>query len=100
MNIRNYRMTFSRLFCALIIAAAPAASFASVSAGVSIDVAPPPLPVYVQPPCPAPGFLWMPGYWARHVGFYGGVDYGFGYPGSALSEASGSVACIATTPRW
>lgn len=124
MNIRNYRMTFSRLFCALIIAAAPAASFASVTAGVSIDVAPPPLPVYVQPPCPAPGFLWMPGYWAygpfgyywvpgvwvrpprigvlwtpgywgyeggfyvwhagywaRHVGFYGGVDYGFGYPG-------------------
>ncbi len=26
-------------------------------------------------------FLWYPGYWGPHVGFYGGVDYGYGYPG-------------------
>src|SRR5215467_7283155 len=45
---------------------------------------------------PAPGLLWTPGYWAfntgfyvwhagywgPHVGFYGGVNYGFGYFGS------------------
>src|SRR6185312_16037194 len=45
---------------------------------------------------PAPGLLWTPGYWAaaggsfhwhdgywgRHVGFYGGVNYGHGYAGS------------------
>ena len=44
---------------------------------------------------PQPGLLWTPGYWAfgggaylwhagywgPHVGFYGGVNYGFGYPG-------------------
>jgi hypothetical protein len=44
---------------------------------------------------PTPGFLWTPGYWGwggaaffwhagywgPHVGFYGGVNYGFGYPG-------------------
>jgi len=24
-------------------------------------------------------YLWHEGYWAPHVGFYGGVDYGFGY---------------------
>ncbi|HLK71384.1 MAG TPA: hypothetical protein VKT19_05475 [Steroidobacteraceae bacterium] len=24
-------------------------------------------------------YLWHEGYWGRHVGFYGGVDYGFGY---------------------
>jgi len=44
---------------------------------------------------PAPGLLWTPGYWGfgggvflwhagywgPHVGFYGGVDYGFGYGG-------------------
>src|ERR1022692_2154143 len=44
---------------------------------------------------PQPGFLWTPGYWAteggafmwhvgywgQHVGFYGGVNYGFGYGG-------------------
>ena len=44
---------------------------------------------------PEPGFLWTPpywgweggmylfhaGYWGPHVGFYGGIVYGFGYPG-------------------
>jgi hypothetical protein len=44
---------------------------------------------------PDPGLLWTPGYWGwadgayvwhagywgPHVGFYGGVDYGFGYDG-------------------
>jgi hypothetical protein len=44
---------------------------------------------------PQPGFLWTPGYWGfaggaygwhagywgPHVGFYGGVNYGFGYAG-------------------
>ena len=85
---------------------------------------PPPLPVYVQPPAPADGYLWVPGYWSLnrygffwvpgawvlapyqgalwtpgywgfsngvylwnpgywgpHVGFYGGINYGFGYTG-------------------
>ena len=45
---------------------------------------------------PEPGLLWTPGYWAydngaygfhdgywgEHVGFYGGVNYGFGYFGT------------------
>ncbi|HYA97924.1 MAG TPA: YXWGXW repeat-containing protein [Methylomirabilota bacterium] len=26
-------------------------------------------------------FLWRAGYWGPHVGFYGGVNYGFGYTG-------------------
>lgn len=38
--------------------------------GISITVAPPPLPVYVQPPCPVDGYLWTPGYWA-----YGPAGY-------------------------
>jgi hypothetical protein len=97
---------------------------ASAGVFVSITIAPPVLPVYVQPPCPTPGYLWTPGYWAYgpmgyywvpgvwvapprigllwtpgywgfigglysfhpgywgpHVGFYGGVNYGFGYGG-------------------
>src|ERR1700739_1203800 len=47
---------------------------------------------------PQPGFLWTPGYWGfegghylwhagywgRHIGFYGGVNYGFGYFGSGF----------------
>ena len=31
---------------------------------VSITIAPPALPVYEQPPIPAPGYMWTPGYWA------------------------------------
>ena len=114
---------FIRLLALLVLVLAiPAASFAGVF--VSITVAPPPLPVYAQPVCPAPGYMWTPGYWAwgpdgyywvpgtwvmapqpgllwtpgywgwsggvymwhagywgPHIGFYGGVHYGFGYFG-------------------
>ena len=49
--------------------------------------------VWIQPP--TPGFLWTPaywgyennvylfhsGYWGPHIGFYGGINYGFGYGG-------------------
>ncbi len=42
---------------------------------VSINIIPPALPVYVQPPLPAPGFIWTPGYWA-----YGDAGY-FWVPG-------------------
>ena len=100
------------------------ASQAFVNVGVSINIAPPMLPVYEQPPVPGPGYIWTPGYWAwgdedyywvpgtwveapepgylwtpgywgwndgfyvwnggywgPHIGFYGGVNYGFGYIG-------------------
>lgn len=96
----------------------------SVGIGISVGVPPPPLPVYEQPVIPAPGYIWVPGYWAwdgddyywvpgtwimppysgalwtpgywgwagsayifhvgywgPHVGFYGGINYGFGYSG-------------------
>jgi hypothetical protein len=34
-------------------------------------VAPPPLPDDAQPPCPADGYLWTPGYWGwRAAGYY------------------------------
>jgi hypothetical protein len=91
------------------------------------NTAPPPLPVYDQPPAPDPGYVWTPGYWdwsdddsdyywvpgtwveppspglywtpgywryyngrylfsrgywGPQVGFYGGVDYGYGYAGN------------------
>jgi WXXGXW repeat (2 copies) len=112
------------LFSAFIILAGVSASRAEVSVGVSINIAPPALPVYEQPVCPGDGYLWTPGYWAygddgyywvpgmwvlapqpgllwtpgywgwsdgfyvwhggywgRHVGYYGGICYGFGYTG-------------------
>ena len=27
-------------------------------------------------------FAWNPGYWGPHIGFYGGVNYGYGYTGN------------------
>lgn len=97
--------------------------------GISVSFGPPPLPVYVQPPCPDDGYLWTPGYWAYddyfgyfwvpgtwvlapepgllwtpgwwgwsagaflfhegywapHVGFYGGINYGFGFFGDGYA---------------
>src|ERR1700693_4241020 len=114
------------LFFVLVLVALSAASYAQVGIGISVNFAPPALPVYEQPPCPAEGDIWTPGYWAwdaddadyywvpgtwvlapevgflwtpawwgwsggvylfhegfwgPHVGFYGGIVYGFGYFG-------------------
>jgi hypothetical protein len=53
-------------YCAL----APA--YAQDNIGIAVDIAPPPLPVYDQPPIPAPGYIWTPGYWAwdDYTGYY------------------------------
>lgn len=42
------------------------ASYAQIGIGIGINVriGPPALPVYAQPICPGPGYLWTPGYWA------------------------------------
>jgi hypothetical protein len=117
------RQLIHGLIAALALAAAPFAN-AAVAVGISVNFAPPVLPVYVQPPLPEPGYIWVPGYWAwgdgdyywvpgtweeppsvgllwtpgywgfanglyvwnggywgPEVGFYGGVDYGYGYHG-------------------
>jgi hypothetical protein len=119
---------FARLLLiAYLLLISAGASFAQIS--IAIRIGPPPLPVYVQPPCPAEGYIWVPGYWAwdndyddyywvpgtwvlapevgylwtpgywawggegfifhegywgPHVGFYGGIAYGFGYFGEGF----------------
>ena len=123
----SFRSTIRNLFVAALMVAPmftlPVAQ-AQIGVSLSIHVAPPALPVYEQPPLPAPGYLWTPGYWSYgeagyfwvpgvwvqppsagllwtpgywgyeggvygwhqgywgpHVGFYGGVNYGFGFGG-------------------
>ena len=49
---------------AVVTLAIPAVSQAQVAVGVSIRIGPPPLPVYAQPICPGPRYIWAPGYWA------------------------------------
>ena len=60
-----------RVLPVLVIAVLPLAAHADMPFGISVTLAPPPLPVYVQPPCPAAGYLWIPGYWAwSPAGYY------------------------------
>jgi len=66
------------LVFALLLLAIPAALSSPSSAqigigiGISVQIGPPALPVYEQPICPSPGFLWAPGYWAwsDDAGYY------------------------------
>jgi hypothetical protein len=53
------------LAVALIISSLVALTPARAQVGIEIqvDLAPPPLPVYDQPPMPDDGYLWAPGYW-------------------------------------
>ena len=104
---------------------APPPTYAQVAVGISVSFGPPALPIYDQPFCPGPGYVWTPGYWAwdpaygyywvpgtwvpapfvgalwtpgywgyqgdayfwnagywgPRVGYYGGIDYGYGYTG-------------------
>jgi len=79
MHIRFIRT----LLFALVMLSMSAASFAQI--GISINFAPPELPVYEQPLCPGDGYLWTPGYWA-----YGDDDY-YWVPGTWSSMMATGV---------
>ncbi len=51
------------LLLAIVVLSFSAASFSQIAVGISVRVGPPALPVYAQPICPGPGYLWTPGYW-------------------------------------
>jgi hypothetical protein len=75
LSMRHFGSVLKLALCALLFAATASPSLAQVSLGVgigvSINVAPPAIPVYVQPPCPAPNYIWTPGYWAwGSAGYY------------------------------
>lgn len=129
--IMSQRVTSKSLLVAATILASPllaaglTPAAAQMAVGISVAIAPPMLPVYVQPPMPADGYIWTPGYWSwsqpvgyywvpgtwvlppiigvlwtppywgwsngvylfhdgywgPNVGYYGGVNYGYGYGG-------------------
>ena len=66
--------TVPLLLLALLVSVVPASLHAQVF--ISVNFAPPELPVYEQPMCPQPNLLWEPGYWA-----YADDDY-FWVPGA------------------
>jgi hypothetical protein len=69
---RKHPVIYSLLIAVLL--SLSSASFAQISVGIAFNVriAPPALPVYEQPLCPGPGYLWTPGYWAwdDDAGYY------------------------------
>lgn len=75
------------LLLALAMLAAPAASSTQVAVGVAVSFGPPALPIYAQPFCPGPGYIWTPGYWAWNP------NYGyFWVPGTwVLSPFEGAL---------
>jgi WXXGXW repeat (2 copies) len=50
----------------------PTPTYAQVAVGISVSFGPPALPIYAQPFCPGPGYIWTPGYWAwdPYYGYY------------------------------
>jgi hypothetical protein len=80
-------------FAALTVSPAAAQIGVGIGIGISVHIAPPALPVYVQPPLPAPGYLWTPGYWAyaEPAGYYW-------VPGTWVQPPS--VGVLWTPPYW
>jgi hypothetical protein len=79
------------LILAVMLATLPLVSRAGVAIGISVNIAPPVLPVYVQPAIPGPGYIWTPGYWAW------GDDGYYWVPGTwVLPPAVG----LLWTPGW
>lgn len=118
------RSVLGWVLLSVVAVALTSSSYGQVAVGISVRFGPPALPVYAQPICPGPGYIWTPGYWAwsddagyywvpgtwvmapvgmlwtpgywgwgggvylwhpgywgPHVGFYGGINYGYGYGG-------------------
>ena len=44
-------------------------------------------------------YLWHAGYWGPHIGFYGGVNYGFGYGGVGCQGGYWRGGVSLTHPR-
>ena len=63
------------LFAALITTANTIAQI-GIAVSISANIAPPALPVYIQPACPGDGYIWTPGYWA-----YDDIDGYYWVPG-------------------
>ena len=123
-TFKSLALAATILACPLILVA-PTQVAAQVGIVISVQIAPPILPDYSQPPLPAYGYIWTPGYWSwsdpvgyywvpgtwvqppvvgllwtppywgwtngayvfnggywgPRVGYYGGVNYGYGYGG-------------------
>ncbi len=124
-NFPKRRWLVQAMAVLLAASALTVAPHAQARVFISVNIAPPLLPIYEQPPIPGPRYMWTPGFWAYDyaygyywvpgtwvlapyvgalwtpgywgwnenayafypgywgpsVGYYGGIDYGYGYNG-------------------
>jgi hypothetical protein len=73
------------------VCAIPLLASAQMFVSVRVGFPPPPLPIYVQPPIPAYGYIWTPGYWA-----WNGYDY-YWVPGTWVEPPEYGLLW---TPAW
>jgi len=81
------------LICAVAFAMPKAHAQVSLGVSISAGIAPPVLPVYVQPACPNDGYQWQPGYWA-----YDPSDGYYWVPGTWVPAPQ--VGYLWTPPYW
>src|SRR5260370_42238435 len=92
MNHLNTKRSLGWLIFALLFVSLSATSFAQLAMGISVRFGPPPLPIYAQPVCPSPGYIWTPGYWAW--------DDDDGYYWVPATWVLGPVALLWTPGYW
>jgi hypothetical protein len=70
--LRSLALSVAITLCFVAATIYPVRAQVDAEFTASVDVAPPPLPDYEQPPIPDTGYLWVPGYWAwaDDVGYY------------------------------
>jgi hypothetical protein len=70
-TVRTLGLAIVAIVISSLLAFAPARAQMDIDI-IQVDLAPPPLPVYDQPPIPDEGYLWAPGYWAwdDDIGYY------------------------------
>src|ERR1700731_4650136 len=92
-NAMRTGIVIRSLMFAVVLLAFAHGAFGQI--GISVGFGPPLLPIYEQPILPGDGYLWAPGYWGwggggyyfnqgywgPTVGYYGGINYGYGYGG-------------------
>src|SRR5258705_1982764 len=66
----NMKMKFSTVALAAMLFVGLSLYYSFTQVGISIGIAPPPIPIYEQPYAPAAGYIWTPGYWAYDTGYY------------------------------
>src|SRR5438876_8656483 len=66
----NMKTKFSTVALAALLFVGLPLKSSLAQIGISVGIAPPPIPIYQHPYPPAAGYMWTPRYWAYDSGYY------------------------------